>query len=75
MKDVNELQTWFVERVANYLKKNGKEVIVWDDVLDGHISSDLNVITSFFKSDPPFIMYIYILRYISKNYNSLKDIN
>ena len=43
MKDVNELQTWFVERVANYLKKNGKEVIVWDDVLDGHISSDLNV--------------------------------
>ncbi len=43
MKHVNELQSWFVERVANYLKSKGKKVIVWDDVLDGPISSDLNV--------------------------------
>lgn len=43
LKDENALQSWFVERVSNYLKAAGKEVVVWDDALEGGISKDINV--------------------------------
>lgn len=41
--DVEELQTYFVERVTDFLKSKGKEVIVWDDALNSGIDSTLHV--------------------------------
>ncbi len=38
-----QLQGYFVNRVANYLKSKGKKVIVWDDAQEGGIDSTLNV--------------------------------
>ncbi len=38
-----QLQGYFVNRVADYLKGKGKKVIVWDDALEGGIDSTLYV--------------------------------
>ncbi|MCW3785291.1 glycoside hydrolase family 20 protein [Plebeiibacterium sediminum] len=38
-----QLQGYFVNRVADYLKSKNKKVIVWDDALEDDIDSTLNV--------------------------------
>lgn len=43
LKDEHALQSWFVERVSRYIKDHGREVVVWDDALEGGISTDINV--------------------------------
>ncbi|SFT90268.1 hexosaminidase [Algoriphagus locisalis] len=43
MQNVNELQSYFVNRVSNFLQQNGKEVVVWDDAMAGGIDSELKV--------------------------------
>ena len=43
IEDYEALQSYFVSRVTDYLKDQGKEVIVWDDALGGGIPSDLKV--------------------------------
>lgn len=43
MQNVNELQSYFVNRVSAFLQQNGKEVVVWDDAMAGGIDSNLNV--------------------------------
>ena len=41
--DYNHLQGYFVGRVAKFLQSKGKEVVVWDDALEGGIDSTLHV--------------------------------
>ncbi|WP_163710712.1 glycoside hydrolase family 20 protein [Mangrovibacterium lignilyticum] len=41
--DYNHLQGYFVGRVAKFLQAKGKEVVVWDDALEGGIDSSLHV--------------------------------
>ncbi len=41
--DFNHLQGYFVDRVAKFLQAKGKEVVVWDDALEGGIDSSLHV--------------------------------
>ncbi|MFC5624342.1 glycoside hydrolase family 20 protein [Algoriphagus winogradskyi] len=43
MNNVNELQSYFVNRVSAFLQKNGKEVVVWDDAMAGGIDPNLKV--------------------------------
>lgn len=43
MQHVDELQSYFVKRVADFLHENGKEVVVWDEALSGGIDSTLKV--------------------------------
>ena len=43
LKNYNELEGYFVRRVAKFLEDKGKEVIVWDDALEGGIDSTLHV--------------------------------
>ena len=43
LKDEHALQTWFVERVSQYLKSQGREVVVWDDAIEGDIAKDTKV--------------------------------
>lgn len=42
-QNVSQLQTYFVERVQNFLKSKGKEIIAWDEVLEGGINTDVNI--------------------------------
>lgn len=43
MQSVDELQSYFVNRVSNFLQENGKEVVVWDDAMAGGIDPNLKV--------------------------------
>jgi hexosaminidase len=43
MQSVDELQSYFVNRVSTFLQENGKEVVVWDDAMAGGIDSQLTV--------------------------------
>ncbi len=43
MQNVNELQSYFVNRVSSFLQQNGKEVVVWDDAMAGGIGPELKV--------------------------------
>lgn len=35
LKDEDELQSWFIKHMVNYLSSKGKKVIGWDEVLQG----------------------------------------
>lgn len=44
LKNEEELQGYFINRIGNYLKEKGKTVITWNDSLkSGNIDSDINV--------------------------------
>ena len=40
---IEQLQTYFVDRIQNYLSAKGKEIITWDEILEGGIDSSVNV--------------------------------
>lgn len=48
--DVRELQGLFTERMATALRRNGHEVLAWDEVLDAHVP-DGTVIAAWRSSD------------------------
>ncbi|WP_321332583.1 family 20 glycosylhydrolase [uncultured Bacteroides sp.] len=43
IKDFNELQTYFVHRVTDFIKSKGRQSITWDDAIDGNLDSSVNV--------------------------------
>ena len=40
---VDELQSYFVKRIQQYIESKGKQVIAWDEVLDGGVDSNINI--------------------------------
>lgn len=40
---VEQLQTLFVDRIQSFLSSRGKEIIAWDEILEGGINPDVNV--------------------------------
>jgi len=40
LKSEAELQTWFIEEIAKYLSGKGKQIIGWDEILEGGIPAD-----------------------------------
>jgi len=38
LKDEHELQSYFIKRISNYLHSKGKEVIGWDEILQGGLA-------------------------------------
>jgi len=38
LKDEHELQSYFIKRISNYLHSKGKEVIGWDEILEGGLA-------------------------------------
>lgn len=40
LKDEEELQSWMLKRLTAHLKTIGKEVIGWDEILDGNIDAE-----------------------------------
>ena len=43
LKDEHELQSYFMLRVEKYLSKNGRQLIGWDEILDGGISKTATI--------------------------------
>jgi len=37
LKNEAQLQTWFIERIASYLQSKGKQIIGWDEIIEGGI--------------------------------------
>ena len=45
LKDVGELQSYAVKRIAAYLKDKGKKLIGWDEILEGGLAPDATVMS------------------------------
>lgn len=41
----DELQSWFIRRVDNFLRKNNKRLIGWDEILDGGLAPGATVMS------------------------------
>src|SRR6478735_830554 len=41
----DELQAWFIARLAEHLSANGRKLIGWDEILDGGIADDATVMS------------------------------
>ncbi len=40
IEDYEELQSYFINRIAEHLAKKGKQIIGWDEIIEGNIRSD-----------------------------------
>lgn len=45
LKDMDEVQSYFIKRVANILKSKGKKLIGWDEILEGGLPSEATVMS------------------------------
>ena len=45
LKNVDELQSYFVKRVENILKSKGKKLIGWDEILEGGLAPEATVMS------------------------------
>ncbi|HEY9044908.1 MAG TPA: family 20 glycosylhydrolase [Ohtaekwangia sp.] len=43
LKDLNELQSYFVQRMKKFFQAHGKKLIGWDEILEGGVSSSAMV--------------------------------
>ena len=45
LKDEHELQSYFISRIANYLKSHGRELIGWDEIMEGKSVDDATIMS------------------------------
>jgi len=45
LKDESELQSYFVQRVEQYINSKGKRIIGWDEILEGGLAPDATVMS------------------------------
>jgi len=45
LKNVDELQSYFVKRIENILKSKGKKLIGWDEILEGGLAPEATVMS------------------------------
>jgi len=45
LKDENELQSWFINHIEKFLNKNGRNLIGWDEILEGGLSPNATVMS------------------------------
>jgi hexosaminidase len=45
LKDEHELQRYFVQRIEQYLNSKGKQIIGWDEILEGGLSPNATVMS------------------------------
>lgn len=45
LKDVNELQSYFVKRMEKYINSKGKKLIGWDEILEGGLAPEATVMS------------------------------
>ena len=42
---MHELQSWFIRRIGDYLTRNGRRLIGWDEILEGGLAPDATVMS------------------------------
>jgi hexosaminidase len=45
LKDENELQSYFIKRIEKYLNSKGRQIIGWDEILEGGLSPGATVMS------------------------------
>ncbi|SDS54396.1 hexosaminidase [Formosa sp. Hel1_31_208] len=45
LKDEHELQNYFITRIENYLNSQGKQIIGWDEILEGGLAPNATVMS------------------------------
>lgn len=45
LEDEDELQSWFVRRIEDHLRTNGRRLIGWDEILEGGLAPDATVMS------------------------------
>lgn len=45
LKDENALQSWFIERMGQYLAQHGRRLIGWDEILEGGVPPSASVMS------------------------------
>jgi hexosaminidase len=45
LKNEDELQSWFISRIEKFLNKNGRNLIGWDEILEGGLSPNATVMS------------------------------
>jgi hexosaminidase len=45
LKDENELQSYFIQRIENYVNSKGKQIIGWDEILEGGLAPNAAVMS------------------------------
>jgi hexosaminidase len=45
LKDMNEVQSYFVKRVEKIVESKGKKLIGWDEILEGGLAPSANVMS------------------------------
>lgn len=43
LKNYDQLQSWFIQKMQKYIESKGRKIIGWDEVLDGGISKDVTI--------------------------------
>lgn len=43
LQNVDELQSYFIKRISNFLTSKGRKLIGWDEIIDGGLASDATV--------------------------------
>lgn len=45
LKDEHELQSWFITRMEKYLNAHGRQIIGWDEILEGGLAPEATVMS------------------------------
>ncbi|MCM4157018.1 beta-N-acetylhexosaminidase [Gramella sp. AN32] len=45
LKDEHELQSYFIQRIEKFLNKNGRQIIGWDEILEGGLAPNATVMS------------------------------
>jgi hexosaminidase len=45
LKDEHEVQSWFIRRMEKFLNSKGKQLIGWDEILEGGIAPDATIMS------------------------------
>lgn len=45
LKDANQLQSYFTQRIEKYLNKHGRQIIGWDEILEGGLAPGATVMS------------------------------
>jgi len=43
LKDMDEMQSWFIRQIGQFLAENGRRLVGWDEILEGGMTGDVTV--------------------------------
>ena len=53
LQNEDQLQSWFTQQISDFVKSKGRNIIGWDEILNGDISSDAAIMSWRLMEDAP----------------------